>query len=94
MPKRAKLKMPTATEIRAELRGMRDRLFERLVQLQPSEGQEGPAEEQSLRKAIWAAAHTLTWLKLEEDMSRPEAECRELMVFEQTEDGTLVLQEV
>jgi hypothetical protein len=36
----------------------------------------------------------VTWLKLDEDMSRPEAEHRELMVFAQTEDGTLVLQSV
>ena len=154
-------RMPTAAGIRAELKAMRDRLFERLVQLQPREGQEGPAEEQSLRKAIWAAAHELeklfseaptgldltrdapatqkilyehmvrqyfmpqlladpgeifvpaytpeecglsvffqygrwfvTWMKLDEDMSRSEAEHRELMIFEQNEDGALVLQGV
>jgi hypothetical protein len=153
--------MPTAEEIHAELKTMRDRLFERLAQLQLHEGQEGPAEEQTLREAIWAAARELetlfseaprgldltrddpatqkvlyehmvrqyfmpqlladageifvpaytpeecglsvffqygrwfvTWMKLDEDMSRPEAEHRELMIFEKNEDGALVLQGV
>jgi hypothetical protein len=36
----------------------------------------------------------VTWLNLEEDTARPEAERRELLVFEKSESGELLLREV
>jgi len=36
----------------------------------------------------------VTWMKLEEDTSRPEAECRELLVFEKDEQGALLVRAV
>jgi hypothetical protein len=36
----------------------------------------------------------VTWLKLEKDSSQPEAERRELLLFEKDKDGRLVLAEV
>jgi hypothetical protein len=151
--------MPTAEGIPAELKAMRNRLFELLVLFQTREGEQGPVEEESPRLAIWSAARELdslfneaprdldltrdapttrrilyefmvrqyfnaqlladpgevfvpahtpeecglsvffqhgrwfvTWIKLEEDMSRPEAEHRELMIFEKNEDGAIILQ--
>jgi len=36
----------------------------------------------------------VTWLKLEEDSSKPEAMRRELLVFEKEENGNLFLSEV
>jgi hypothetical protein len=36
----------------------------------------------------------VTWMKLEEDMSRPEAEARELLVFDKDKDNRFVFTEV
>lgn len=36
----------------------------------------------------------VTWMKLEEDMSRPEAQARELLVFEKDKDNRFVFTEV
>ena len=36
----------------------------------------------------------VTWMKLEEDMSRPEAQARELLVFDKEEDNRFVFTEV
>jgi len=51
-------------------------------------------EECGLRVLFEHGRWFVTWLKLEKDSSQPEAQRRQLLVFEKDEDGHLVLAEV
>lgn len=51
-------------------------------------------EESGLRVFFEHGRWFVTWLKLETDSSQPEAQRRELLVFEKDDNGVLVLSEV
>jgi hypothetical protein len=51
-------------------------------------------EEAGLRVYFETDRWFATWMKLEEDANLPEAESRELVVFEKNESGALILREV